>query len=73
MFLNSFKLKFYIFKKLNDNKNKILLNNYSFDTKKKSNVEEKNKILFDKIYTFHPEINKKFNVNILIKNKLKVI
>ena len=45
--------------KLNDNKNKILLNNYSFDTKKKSNVEEKNKILFDKIYTFHPEINEK--------------
>ena len=45
--------------KLNDYKNKILLKNYSFDYKKKSKVEEKNKILFDKIYTFHPEINEK--------------
>jgi hypothetical protein len=64
--------------KLNDNKNKILLNNYSFDTKKKSNVEEKNKILFNKIYTFHPEINKKsknsnknFNKNELISRLIK--
>ena len=64
--------------KLNDYKNKILLKNYSFDYKKKSKVEEKNKILFNKIYTFHPEINKKsknsnknFNKNELISRLIK--
>ena len=45
--------------KLNNNKNKILLKNYNFEYKKNKNLEEKNKILFDKIYTFHPEINEK--------------
>ena len=49
--------------KLNTYRNQTLLKDYSFDYKKKSHIEEKNKLLFDQIYTFHPKIYQNKNSN----------